>query len=368
MFTMQLSRIPLHHIRFLLNVQRIVQKSVFSAPYTTTADALDIFTSELLHKHRSQTKNRLTLNNLNIRYFTETDNHDVSQMTTESLDLTINELISKNKEKQILQMVQDCLYYRKYIPMQTVKKLCRMYSATGKPEYISILQQYCAKVDPIIYKRNGEFLHYLAKAQCMKGNSDKGLALLKDVYTKYPSLRSLCRIIFNELIQDSILNRSEASLVIFKKYVLLFSEEFDDYYPLVCFWHLSWSSSWFSDHMLSDELLESSEGLRDIIRDKATAFTICILRDEYNEDAVVRLLQSLLKYSMMVEYARVLQILFNYKLRNRDMRGCAEIMRNCETLGISLPSNHQEKYIKLLIQGKEPKSEDKPPKDFKLKF
>ncbi|XP_047996993.1 uncharacterized protein LOC125234690 [Leguminivora glycinivorella] len=363
---MQLSRNPLNHIRFFLNVQRIVQKCVSVAPYTTTADALDIFTSELLHKHRSRTKNILTLNNLNIRYFTETDNHDVSQMTTERLDSIINELITKNKEKQILQMVQDCLYYRKYIPMQTVKKLCRIFSETGKPEYISILQQYSSKVDPIIYKRNGEFIHYMAKAQCMKGNSDKGLALLKDAYTKYPSLRSLCRIIFNELIQDSIFNRSEASLVIFKKYVIMFSEEFDDYYPLVCFWHLSWSSTWFSDQMLSDDLLKSSKGLRDIVKDKATAFTICILRDKYNEDAVVRLLQSLLKYSMMDEYARVLQILFNYKLRNRDMRGCTEIMRNCETLGISLPSNHQEKYIKLLIQGKD-KTDGKPP-DFKLKF
>lgn len=48
---------------------------------------------------------------------------------------------------------------------------------------------------------------------------------------------------------------------------------------------------------------------------RATAFTICILRDEYNEDAVVRLLQCLLKYKMMAEYVRVLQVLFNYKCK-----------------------------------------------------
>ncbi|XP_037302045.1 uncharacterized protein LOC119192332 [Manduca sexta] len=207
----------------------------------------------------------------------------------------------------------------------------------------------------------------------MKGNSERGLSILKYCYLKYENRRTFYRLLFRELIQDSVLNRSEASMVIFKRYTLEFSSVWSDHYPLVCFWFACWSSSWFSDHMLSDELLESSEPLLDIIKNKATTFSITVLKEDYNEDAVMRLLQILLKYDMITEYTKVLQLLFNYKLRNKDIRGCTEIIRNCEVLGISLPSSQQGRYIKMLIDGKSQDvkvTAEKPhvPKNFKLKF
>lgn len=268
---MQLSKNVPNHVRFILNVQKFAQKCVMTAPYTTSVDALDLFTSELLHRHQKRKRiSPFTSKDFipNIRFFTEVENNDISQMSSEQLDTTIQELLSNNKDKQIQQIVEDCLNYRKFLPIGTLKKLFRNYSILGKPEYIIILQNYSAKVDPILNKRNGEFLHYLAKAQCMKGNSDKGLSILQDAYTKYIGLRSLYRVIFKELIQDSVLNRSEATLVIFKKYVLHFNDKFEDPYPLVCFWHICWSSSWFSDQVLSEELLEASEGLQEIVKDK----------------------------------------------------------------------------------------------------
>ncbi|KAJ8717893.1 hypothetical protein PYW07_005823 [Mythimna separata] len=144
-----------------------------------------------------------------------------------------------------------------------------------------------------------------------------------------------------------------------------------DHYPLVCFWHLCWASSWFSDQMLGNELLETSDVLLEIVGEKATAFSIMALKD-YNEDAVVRLLQTLLKYDMMMEYVAVLQVLFTYKLRNRDIRGCSEIIRNCEALGVNLPSDQQGRYIKMLIDDKKQWPRAQPTKttskDFKLKF
>lgn len=50
---------------------------------------------------------------------------------------------------------------------------------------------------------------------------------------------------------------------------------------------------------------------------RAIAFSITVLKD-YNEDAVMRLLQSLLKYEMMDEYSKVLQVLFAYKSKFRS--------------------------------------------------
>ncbi|XP_013162602.1 PREDICTED: uncharacterized protein LOC106114071 isoform X1 [Papilio xuthus] len=344
--------------------------------FTSTVDVMDVFTNELLKQDKPKSdicsvSNLFSGKEIRLSYYSKDDNNtnNYVEMTNEEIDNSLLDLLSKNKNKQVVDLVKMCTNNRKLISMNTIKRLFRTYSIAGKPDIIVILQQYCYNVDYGLYKRNGEFLHYLAKAHCFKGNAEKGLTILSNCYKKYEGLRGFYRIIFRELIQDTILNRSEASLVIFKKYVLEFSKKWNDDYPLVCFWHMCWSSTWFSDQMLSNELLETSEKLQNIVRDKATIFSINILR-EYNEDAVVSLMQSLLKYKMMTEYTKVLQLLFNYKLRNRDLRGCREIVRNCEALGIKLPSDQQGRYIRMLINNEIPeeKSITKPTLNFKLKF
>ncbi|CAG5049245.1 unnamed protein product [Parnassius apollo] len=315
-----------------------------------------------------------------VTHYVFTENHidtetsktkEYTEMSCEQIDNVILDLLARNKDKQITELIKTCSDYRKLVSENTLKKLFRSYSITGKTDKVILLQKYCSVVDPNLYKLNGEFMHYLAKAHCYKGNSEKGLSILSHCYKKYDGLRGFYRIIFRELIQDSVLNRSEATLVIFKKYVLEFSNKFDDNYPLICFWYICWSSTWFSDQMLANELLESSEKLQNIVRDKATTFSINILR-EYNDDAVLRLLQSLLKYKMMSDYVKVLQVLFGYKLRNRDLRGCREIILNCEALGLSLPADQQGQYIRLLIDNKLPNEKPTPSKivskDFKLRF
>ncbi|CAK1584526.1 unnamed protein product [Parnassius mnemosyne] len=337
---------------------------------------VDLFTNDLLQQQRTkfQQNNRLFGDNDIKCYSSETESSktkEYAEMSSEQINNVILDLLARNKDKQISELINTCSGYRKLVSESTLKKLFRTYSITGKTDKVILLQKYCSIVDPNLYKRNGEFMHYLAKAHCYKGNSEKGLSILSHCYKKYVGLRGFYRIIFRELIQDSVLNRSEATLVIFKKYVLEFSNKLEDNYPLICFWYICWSSTWFSDQMLANELLENSEKLQNIVKDKATTFSINILR-EYNDDAVLRLLQSLLKYKMMSEYVKVLQVLFGYKLRNRDLRGCREIILNCEALGLSLPANQQGQYIRLLIDNK--LTDEKPTpmkivsKDFKLKF
>lgn len=243
--------------------------------FSSTVDVMDIFTSALL-KQDKQKSEICSISNLfagkenRLNYFSVNDNSTTkySEMTNEEIDNNLLDLVSKSKDKQVVDLVKMCSKNRKFITESTIKRLFRTYSIAGKPEIIAILQQYCYTVDYELYKRNGEFLHYLAKAHCFKGNADKGLTILSNCYKKYEGLRGFYRIIFRELIQDTILNRSEASLVIFKKYVLEFSNKWNEDYPLVCFWHMCWSSNWFSDQMLSNELLETSEKLQNIIRDK----------------------------------------------------------------------------------------------------
>lgn len=63
---------------------------------------------------------------------------------------------------------------------------------------------------------------------------------------------------------------------------------------------------------------------------------------------------------------------FSFTVRNRDLRGCMEIVHNCDTLGISLPADQQGRYIRMLINNEV--SYEKPlvskitSKNFKLKF
>ncbi|KAM3963354.1 uncharacterized protein ACR2FA_002724 [Aphomia sociella] len=377
----QTIRNPYNNLRLFVNIYRNCNFTSKSSNvvfyYATNIDALDLITNDFVQRYKGVYKNNvidLYSRATSARGFSEAESpyQDVSNMSCEDLDKVFLQLVSKSKDSQVEQLLLGCISTRKLIGDGTLKQLYRHYSFTGKPNVIAVLQKYCSKVDPNLHKRNGEFEHYLAKAQCFKGNSEKGLSILKKAYKKNSYLRSFYRNVFKELIQDSVLNRSEATLMVFKKYVLEFSETFDDHYPLVCFWHICWSSTWFSDQMLSNNLLECSEMLQQIVRDKATAFSISVLRQEYNEDAVMRLLQTLLKYKMMSEYVKVLQILFNYKINNRDLRGCTEIIRNCEVLGVKLPSDQQGRYIKMLIDGVQPDPKQQSTKPtsnyFKLKF
>ncbi|XP_068620431.1 uncharacterized protein [Battus philenor] len=347
--------------------------------FTTTADTVEIYTDELLKQQKNENK-KPTMNNLHVEnvhhmtYLVKKDDNNVKAYTgidKEDPATTIINLLSSNKDKQIIDIMKVCSNHQKFIGESLLNTLFRRYSMTGKPDVVIVLQRYCSTFDLKLYQMNGEFTHYLASAYYFKGNLRKGLSMLSDCYEKYEGLRGVYRIMFKEIIQDTVSNKSEASLVIIKKFVLEFSSKWADNYPLVCFWHQCWSSTWFSDHLLADELLETSINLQNIIQDKAALFSINILR-EYNDDAVMRLLQALLKYRMMTAYAKVLQALFNYKLRNRDLRGCMEISRNCEALGIALPIDQQGRYLKMLLNKDTliNKSDIVKPtsKNFKLKF
>lgn len=259
---------------FRLYIQTIAQTNVTNySSYAPTADTWDSFTLELLQRHRAKIKvNAFDATNFGARYFMDseakTKDKDISEMTVAEVDEKVVELLSRNKEKQMVEFISDCSKADKKITDITLKKLFRNYSIAGKPDVVEALQKYCSNVDPFLFRRNGNFMHYMAKAQCMRGNSEKGLLILTECYKNNIALRSFYRIIFRELIQDTVLHRSEASLVTFKKYVLQFSDVWSEHYPLVCFWHICWSSSWFSDQMLSNELLESSVNLQNIVRDK----------------------------------------------------------------------------------------------------
>lgn len=260
---------PLHFLRIL----RIAQNyQMLKTPcHTTAVDALDIFTKDLLQRHRSKLSNNpLDANSLSIRYFVDSEKpqKDIQTLTVEELDEIVLQHMSKNKDNKVTELLRELTEYRIRISDITVKKLFRNYSIGGKIDLVALLQKYTFKLYPQMYRHNGDFTHFLAKAQCMRGNSDKGLSILTDCYKKNEQLRGFYRLIFRDLIQDTVLNRSEASLVIFKKYVLEFSENFSDHYPLICFWHMCWSSSWFSDQTLSTELLEHSVKLQEIIKDR----------------------------------------------------------------------------------------------------
>ncbi|CAG9123798.1 unnamed protein product [Plutella xylostella] len=374
--TTQISKKASNNFRLLFNIHGMLQNYISRTVSTTTLDVLDAFTTELLQRQKSRNPyykavNSYSYSDFGLRsYFMKSEPVEkpinITNLSPEELEKVLIDLLSKNEDKRIMEIVKECQETKVNITEHAIKPLLRAFSKQGKVNKVKAIISYCEKADFNLYIKNGEFLHFVARAQCMKGNSEIGLTVLKDCYSRYESLRSVYRIIFRELIQDSVLNRSEASMVIFKQHVLEFSDASGDHYPLICMWHICWMSTWFSDQMLANELFDSSNFLRNIVKDKAIDFSLTILKNQYNDDAVVRLLQSFLKHDMKDAYLKVLQVLFSYKLKMNDIRGCTEILRNCEALGIELPSDQQGKYIRLLIDGKY----TGPPKptNFKLKF
>ncbi|CAK1551449.1 unnamed protein product [Leptosia nina] len=256
------------HFRLLCYVQRLIHKT---PNYSTTVfDTVDAFSYLSRNGNKEDTripKLGVIYNNFSGPQPTDEIKNSIDLFKLSGLDLdnALLELHDQNKHKQILRFVNDCIDRKIIIGKDVIKKLFRLYSLTGRVEAVGLLQNYCSRITPDLHKKNGEFAHYIAKAQCMKGNSKEGLTILTHAYKKNVNLRAFYRIIFKELIHDSVMNRSEASLVNFKKYVLEFSSRWKDNYPLVCFWHICWESDWFSDQMLADELLEASEDLQKIL-------------------------------------------------------------------------------------------------------
>lgn len=263
---LQVTKNPLKYFRLLYNVQK--KHDLFQSACYYAASDVETFTNDMVERFKAKQKTIVDINS--VRHFMDDGNikRDINSMNTEDINDLVTYLISKNKNDQLEQLIRECLSLRKFIGELGLKKLFRHFSLSGKPEIVSVLQLYCSKLDINVFSRNGDFEHYLAKAQCFKGNSDKGLSILRHCYEKRENLRSIYRVIFRELIQDCVINRSEASLVIFKKHVLELSETWNEHYPLICFWHICWSSTWFSDQQLADELLESSKPLQDIIQDR----------------------------------------------------------------------------------------------------
>lgn len=259
------------YYRLLFSIQKYMHGMIIYPHFAIAVDSVDLFTNDFpFQRHKPKEKNPF-IGMYIMRHFMQKESNkgiNIEHMTPEEIENLLQELLTKNKDKQITNIIKDCMNHNKIINDYTLKKIYRAYSVIGRVDMVDILQKYTSKINPCLYIRNGEFLHYMAKAHCMKGNSENGLSILKQAYVKYVGLRSFYRVIFRELIYDTVQNRSEASLVIFMKYVLIFSEIYNDHYPLVCFWHMCWSSSWFSDQMLSNELLENSAELRNIIKDK----------------------------------------------------------------------------------------------------
>lgn len=261
-------RIVGKNLRLLFFIQNLDYKMPLNY---STIDAVDTFSylSRDINKDTRIPLRQILHNEFTINFPTKNkkDNVDLTKLSGIELDNILLELQNQNKDKDVMQFIKECLDLKIIIGKDVIKKLLREFSFNGKIEEVIVLQNYCSRITPILYKKNGEFIHYVAKAQCLKGNSEKGLSILMNAYKRNANLRGFYRIILKELIHDSVMNRSEATLVIFKKYVLEFSNKHNDNYPLVCLWHICWKSDWFSDQMLADELLETSKSLQNILAD-----------------------------------------------------------------------------------------------------
>lgn len=342
-------------------------KSAFNADLcyeTTVAKPAYLIANDLRNKLKCVTD----LANDNLRI-------DISTLNKEQINNLITNSLAAQRFDELEGLLKQCQNLRKFPSVNIYIELLLSYSDMAKIEKVLYLKEFCRVLNPSLYKNNANFDHYLAKAQCNKGYADKGLTLFLKLYKENVLLRvCICRMM-KVLIEDAVSNRSEASLVVYRKYVERLCVEWNEYYPLTFLWKCCWQSSWFSDHLVADELVSDYELLQSEIKNGVEYLTREALIGQGNEDAIVRLLQLLLKYHMLEEYGLVIRVLFDYKLRLLDLRGCTEILQNCKLLGIELSPKQHKSYIEIVIDGKHVSTSNKPQvvaklpvKQFKLKF
>ncbi|XP_017787114.1 PREDICTED: uncharacterized protein LOC108569879 [Nicrophorus vespilloides] len=213
---------------------------------------------------------------------------------------------------------------------------------------------------------NGNFDHYVAESLWLNEEILKALPIFETVYRKHNHLRRKIRLTFKYLIFD-VTNRSEAILVNIIKFSEHIMEDFKDDYMMSCIWQVCFISEWYTDQKLALDLLEKHANLSHSIISHIPTIVQISLRN-HQVDVVQRLLEVLMQFQIESQYCYVLMALFNYKLQQRDLRSCSEIINWAVINNVKLPNTLHQKFLMLLLKKNEPIQPVKSPVSTDYKF
>ncbi|XP_077287725.1 uncharacterized protein LOC143912316 [Arctopsyche grandis] len=306
-------------------------------------------------------KNIIELRDLNV---------EVKNFTIDQIDSLIRSALKENKLKEIEIILKQCIDYHCQISENMMFQLFSTYSNNGDIRMISLLQQLIKLTNTKLYENHAHFEYYLGIAHWKKGNIESALMTFENVYKSNNFLRKTIMNIFKLFIEDVIKNYSEASNVILKNHMVQYVETYSEHYPMMLFWEFCWLSEWFKDQQLAESLLDQYDFIIAYLDNKSAIISSMALKN-HQEDAVMRLIQILLKHDKKYQCTLVMRNLFEYKLKMNDFRGCSEIVKNCELINIQLTSMQYNKYLSKFILTNKPMVQQETinkPTTFNLKF
>jgi len=275
----------------------------------------------------------------------------------------------KNNEF-IEKFVDQCCTDNKVMGERSVLTLCEYFSTLGDNQSLIKLIELCKLNDRIVYDRNCEFNHFIARNLWERGNSDGALSLLDECYQRATtSVRKSIRLIFRYIIEDTVDKKSEAVLVRLIKSAILFHDSFNEPMPLAYIWKTCFLSAWFSDQLTADQLFCEYSEIRIIVAKRRGLLCYNALCSG-QVDVVHRLIEAFLKSNMKEECRLILELLFEYQYACKNLRACSEILKTTLELDIKFSSTYNLKLLNLLMGGKcnvaEPKNTVIPKFDFKF--
>ncbi|KAK5647425.1 hypothetical protein RI129_002317 [Pyrocoelia pectoralis] len=315
---------------------------------TLDSDTLDTFTTQLMQRkcnkwETDRIKQNSKLEPIQIKFQM---NKKVAIDLT-NVDNILCDALEADNEDCITNVIEECIKFRTVPDMSNFLQILSYFARRGDKVTILKLIELSKLFDDTILLRYSYFKHYIAEVTWTKGNINEAIILFEEVYSSNIYLRRRIRSMLNNLVSDSIRGRSEAVLFLMLNFAKRLGNNYRDYYTLACIWRNCILSEWFTDQSIALDLLENDEKLRKTVMNHIPIVVHIALR-EHQIDLAYRILEVLMKCESKIQYAKIVEILFDYRVRQQDLQGCTKIIQWCAIHGINLPMFQQEQYINLL--------------------
>lgn len=353
-------------VRPLFVVSRLLSDKVVTLALESD-DVMDNFTTELIQKRSSKWDIQLKdVKNKSCRLLKQECSIDVDIKTLSETQLNdlIQKAVKNGHNENVKFLIQKCLEADICPRPDLVNSLFEYYIKDITMVYA--IQKLVQRNNDYISLINGNFDHYVAESLWLNEEILKALPIFETVYRKHNHLRRKIRLTFKYLIFD-VTNRSEAILVNIIKFSEHIMEDFKDDYMMSCIWQVCFISEWYTDQKLALDLLEKHANLSHSIISHIPTIVQISLRN-HQVDVVQRLLEVLMQFQIESQYCYVLMALFNYKLQQRDLRSCSEIINWAVINNVKLPNTLHQKFLMLLLKKNEPIQPVKSPVSTDYKF
>lgn len=263
----------------------------------------------------------------------------------------LRQSVNNYNTKLIATILQSCEAQSIIVPSDILNDIAALFAVHGYKDGIYLAQNLCKSSNPVEFKINARFLHYVAEALWIQGNIKQSLKMFDQVYDEYPHKRSEVKVMLRRLFIHVIKMHGEASLVNIVNFVSSFSKKYSDFSLMAYLWKDLFESEWFSDQQLASELHSKHRELTSSINGIIPIMAKQLLT-HHKLDTFYRLIEVTLCNDMTKQTQLLLQLLFEYKYVAGDLQACSHIMDTSVILDIPLKEDQCNRFIELLLHRK----------------